>query len=285
MKKLYFHIGTPKTGTTSLKKVLESSSTILEKNNIKYINANSLLHSIYCELSTNDKRKQYLKPYIVDEGLNEIFEKSTYDKFILVSEWLYEYCTVYDKEINSLVFLKKLQRYLSSFELIITINLRRQDKFLISLYRHNAEKKLVPDIYDFYHHNINYFNYYKTLIKVKSIFPEAKIIVHPFNKKYLFENIFASMEIASLGLDAKIEEKNISRPFEIIMVMQIFYRNFPFLYRNRTVNYHFRKIFRIISNFYFKIFFQSSNRFISNKFRDEILNLYRDENAIISKNF
>tara|TARA_A100001015_G_C15014650_1_gene724885 strand:+ start:1408 stop:2265 length:858 start_codon:yes stop_codon:yes gene_type:complete len=285
LKKLYFHIGTPKTGTTSLKKVLESSSTILEKNNIKYINANSLLHSIYCELSTNNERKKYLKPYIVDEGLNEMFEKSNYDKFILVSEWLYAYCTVYDKEISSLVFLKKLKRYLSSFELIITINLRRQDRFLISLYRHKAEKKLVPDIYNFYQDNINYFNYYKTLMTIKSIFPKAKVIVHPFNKKNLIENILGSMKIDNLKLATNIDKKNISRPFGMILLMQIFYRNFPFLFRNKKANYHFRKVFRLISNIYFKIFQQTSSRFLTNKFRDEILNLYRDENAIISKNF
>ena len=207
MKKLYFHIGTPKTGTTSLKKVLENSSIILEKNNIKYFNANALLHSIYCELSTNNKRKKYLRPYIIDDGLNEIFEKNKYNKFILVSEWLYEYCTVYDKEINSLVFLKKLKRYLCSFELIITVNLRRQDRFLISLYRHRAEKTLVPNIYNFYQQNINYFNYYKTILKIKSIFPKAKVIIHPFNKKNLIDNILGSMKINNLGLVKNIEKK------------------------------------------------------------------------------
>ena len=167
MKKLYLHIGTGKTGSSSIQKTFES----LGKKNFNF--------------------KYYKSANTFIEKLDQIIEKletCKEDLVILSCEWLYVRA---DEKI-----LKKINKLSSKFEIKIIIYLRRQDEFAVSAYQQsikNLNSKKILDINDYALNNAKLYskwflkrtNYYEICNIWSNYFGKENIIIRIFSKDQL----------------------------------------------------------------------------------------------------
>lgn len=165
MKKLYLHIGTGKTGSTSIQKYLEK----------------------HCELDSSEFSFQYDMTGVdgignigsFAERLNQIESEVV----IYSNEWLSN---------ASKPFIKKLYNKLKVFfNVEVIIYLRRQDQFMVSSYQQrskNPQAKSAEGPIALPMGFESTLNYFKKLNLWVSFFGKENITVRVFDKELLFEN-------------------------------------------------------------------------------------------------
>ena len=134
MPKLYLHIGTYKTGTTSIQSFLTHNRENLLHKGYLYPTSGAgqmIKHGLFCETIT--MRRPY-SPFANEwieewENLEQEIDLHQPDYVVLNTEGL---CNFDRDEVKLLE--SYLSRYLSGFETKIIIYLRRQDDLLVSLY-------------------------------------------------------------------------------------------------------------------------------------------------------
>jgi len=187
MIKLYIHIGTHKTGTTTIQKKLRENNEYLEKENITFfykpefllkLSGSKLLEKKYIE-----KGYEGLVQWIKEgkrKGINT-FVVSHED---LSGNWRSGYK-------NSKTIAKSLQLMIKDLhaDVKIIVYLRRQDTFMESLYAQNVQSGNPNTFRDFKNsYDSTAFNWYELLNNYAEFFGKDRLIVRRYSKKELPDN-------------------------------------------------------------------------------------------------
>lgn len=202
---VHLHIGTHKTGTTSLQRFLDINSEQLKKYDILYPKTGWYHHS------------QHLLPFqlkgaipfdvekisdTVWQDLIKEIKRSRLKNVILSSEI---FSTLNKSQIEI------LHKYLEDFEVKIYLYLRRQDELFESIYNQqikgwrNPKKKQVS----FFLKNMKalypHFNYFHLVKNWAEVFKSDNIIIRPYHKEYVSDTISDFLNL--LEIDDKEQKK------------------------------------------------------------------------------
>lgn len=200
MKTLYLHIGTPKTGTTSLQHFCHDNRQKLAEQgyfypefNFEYANKGKYRNGLFLEAVYLDEEGKRLKEKEKEnfnnglEELNKLFK--IYDNIILSDEGIWTAC--FNRKRG-----RKLMHRLHEYSLIagcqikIIVYLRRQDEYVLSWYnqliKHSITSKNTLTWDEYINNYDKYINldYRGCLRKLKNIFGMENIIVKRFDKNY-----------------------------------------------------------------------------------------------------
>lgn len=217
MKTLYLHIGTPKTGTTSIQhfcydnmEKLSAEGYYYPKFSFAYENKGKYRNGLFLEAVCYDKegnRQIEQEKENLNSGLKaieEYFEK--YDNIILSDEGIWTAC-FNRKRGRTLMYELQNRAQDAGYQIKIIVYLRRQDDFLVSWYnqliKHNISTKNTLS-WDEYFQNYNKYvklDYLRCLKKLNNIFGIENIIVRRFDKKLFKGGSFIADFLDIFGLD------------------------------------------------------------------------------------
>lgn len=203
MKKLYLHIGTHKTGTTTIQHGLEINNSILKEHNFYYLTDGESYESYRkCINNFNVYNKdRYFCIYSILP--KDIINKIDYDNVIISCEnfsWLFSY-----EEINEVK--KDLGKYFDQIKIISYI--RRQDRYLISHYQEAAKPNRPASYFygdemtplpEFAEHHRAYLDYNVRLGYWGDVFGDENIIIRVFEQNALVCGDVFSDFLHALGL-------------------------------------------------------------------------------------
>lgn len=201
-KILYIHIGTEKTGSTSIQRYLAENRQIIAQEGLLYLKSPGVENSR--KLATYCMDRNLVDDHIINLGLRTDEDRSNWkDKFH--KDLIIELKNIPDSASKIIVSsehfhsrLRKLEDIdllndiLKPFfkEIKIIVYLRRQDKVAVSLfstacrtgvYRKNIFPEDIAD-YDFY------YNYYELLEKWSTVFKPENIIIRIYERDKLVDN-------------------------------------------------------------------------------------------------
>lgn len=194
MKKLFIHIGTHKTGSTSIQNFCDSNSAALAKESINFIPTSSI-SKIYQESKNLTQASTRLHKVL------SVKLKSPYDKVFL--SWENFSGGLYNFYSDSIIYFKSLKDAIPpGFNAELIVFFRRQDEFIQSAFnqaKHEGKFAESEDLLSIeYRPNFDWLNYLQTL---KKIFTNDKIHVLPYDKKVFQES-------SILNLIGKIIDSN-----------------------------------------------------------------------------
>ncbi len=224
MKKIYLHIGSPKTATTAIQDCLARNANFLCKNfGIFYpqsgrnVNAHHPLAADLRTLFNKDKIPDHCygnnkRGKNWDNLLCEIEKKGRgSQKIILSSE---DFFVLY--RTGNLASLKYIQQKLKSYRVIIIVYLRRQDLFIDSLFNQAIKATIQHDIKPsriINSHPVTRQNYFNIVSAWSQVFGKQNVIIRPFErKKFLGDDIikdfFSQIDCHKVVLPYQPEFKN-----------------------------------------------------------------------------
>lgn len=282
MKKLFLHIGPPKTGTSTIQDFLYHNRDNLRNSGYFYpqtgisktIPAFSSAQHNLAWLITNSE--------MVDPTLggwkeaHEEIEKANLDNVIISSEY---FRFANKKQIGI------LELALKSYEVKIIVYLRRQDLRLESTYTQRVKNgRCTIDILSFAEKQKNELDYYKLLASWKQAFGINNIIVRPLEKTQIPNicyDILKVVGIANYANFSEVENKNIKpgrKAIEVLKFANKVYENKPANTRQK----HVKKIANCLEknwheeNKYRLLFYEDSAR---------MLEQYEQSNQAVAKEY
>lgn len=193
---LFIHVGSHKTGSTSLQHFLYNKQKYLNKNDFNYFSKNAL------GLNERDKCSnswiKINKKNLLNENGVEIKKMHSLCKKLFSSN---HQNVILSSENFSWIFHKKILRSFSIelkkyfYKIKIIIYLRRQDEMAVSFLQECSKKPNLPEsrIFEFTTRAIPkinssqylYLNYYEKLLLWRNTFGKENLIVRCYNKKSL----------------------------------------------------------------------------------------------------
>lgn len=138
VKEVWLHIGTPKSGTTSLQKYLNTHRTALRENGLIYVTAPGRENANELAIASNRKRDDLRE--IADKIDQELRQADT-EKALISSEMLYGFSSTKMLELLPALQGKSLK---------ILIYLRRQDKYIEAMYLQKSKNgRFLGTIHDY----------------------------------------------------------------------------------------------------------------------------------------
>jgi hypothetical protein len=209
LKKLYLHIGSHKTGTTSIQKALFENPSLLKDYNLYYFSKNPNL----TENPKHNCNRWFTKinpdDYSIGCTLYDMISFSDHiSKFpgnVIVSAERFSFIFLEEE----LIKLKKcLRKYFDEIKIIVYI--RRQDQYIVSHHNQAAKQPLAPATH-FYGSELSaipihkdYFKYYldynERLSYYASVFGKENIIIRIFDKNNLHNHDVVSDFFNVLGI-------------------------------------------------------------------------------------
>lgn len=184
-KKLYIHIGTQKTGTTTIQSILSKNKNELQNENICYLGR---LEKLAREIRVITEPDVDLENKIRSKVKDKLKECSDheYQSYIISNEKF-----TGDKMIayrNSSLIAKSLERVFEPFEfdIKIIVFIRRQDTFFESTYAqriYSGESLTFQEFYNLFDESD--FHWDELLNSYAEVFGKENILVRRFDKKYL----------------------------------------------------------------------------------------------------
>ena len=248
--KIYLHIGTEKTGTTSIQKLMQSNSTNLIEHGILYPKSLGLPNNIRLSNALQDydkidnsrihanliKKNNILafRKNLLESLKTEINESNPYT-LIISSEHL-------SSRINRDREIERLCQFLKHFsdDITVIVYLRRQDQFLESLYS-TAIKKGNSFTFKFPVKGKERadFHYDKMLGKWENIFGKENIIVRIFEKDKLYgndiiEDFLHILKIPLIYNKDKVKKENTSFGMKKLTFLRKFNKYVPAVYDKKT---------------------------------------------------
>lgn len=215
MTTIYLHIGTHKTGTTTIQKFLSRNRQNLLSKRVLYPSSPVSHHDL---LQNKGKDKPWGLNFDAWEYLLKEIKSEKPDKAVISSE---NFSRLYFEDVS------KVRDYMSEFRPKIIVYLRRQDEYFASLYcqaiktahHWDSVKKHILD-------NKAYADYYKILEPWKKAFGKENIIVRVYEKEQLPEGLLNDF-LQSINLDAhkldfkKGQSSNISPSIKKIKIIRL----------------------------------------------------------------
>ncbi|MEQ9483882.1 sulfotransferase domain-containing protein [Coleofasciculus sp. F4-SAH-05] len=215
MTTIYLHIGTHKTGTTTLQKFLSSNRQKLLEKRVLYPSSPDCHHKL---LQNKGKDKPWGLNLDEWKYLIQEIKSENPEKIVVSSE---NFCRLYFEDVH------KVKDNLSGYNTKIIVYIRRQDDYFASLYcqaiktAHHWDrlKKHISD-------NKTYDNYYQMLEPWKQAFGKENLIIRVYEKEQLSDGLLndflKSIHITSEGLDfKKAQQTNISPSIRTIKIIQL----------------------------------------------------------------
>lgn len=216
MKTLHVHIGTPKTATTAIQQFCLDNETILKKYGycfpifpFTYVkvsdvrNGHFLVGDVKGEDGAVCKEEIDLRFRTCMEKIQQLFEE--FDHVILSDEAIWR-----GMDANRKNFWDDLGREAKArnFQIHVIVYLRRQDKFLMSLYRQTMKARgksmhLEESTLEEYMQKINFgmrFDYDAKLEKVAQVIGKEQITVRRFERGYFEGGTIYSDFLSAIGL-------------------------------------------------------------------------------------
>lgn len=209
MKTLYLHIGTHKTGTTSIQRALKSNQELLRKKSLTYFSKRpngSNYHNI------NSWFENYPKSITngtcsIKKNLKKLsIEISKIENNIILSGEAFSYI-IFKEEL--LLLKDEFRKYFTDIKIIIY--LRRQDTQAVSHHNQSSKSFQRPSqlfwanqfyvFKDDQKHVKSYLNYYEKINMWADIFGEENIIIRIFDKKTLINIDVVNDFFNILGID------------------------------------------------------------------------------------
>lgn len=231
--KIKLHIGTHKTGTTSIQRFARKHGKTLRSRGLWYPNYNIIQkgkhyahHSVAHAIAERGDRKLELDD--VREFLKKLKEDADEDNegIFLSAEPFYRHTyPESEKELTCETYWEAKENYIKrvadtfkEFDVQIILVLRRQDEFSISLYKENIKVTGYNRKFDrFLTEKQYYFDYLKHVELWEKYFPELKILVFEnlLNNAGLIVNFFDALGLDVRDIAEDIKDQNVSLPDEL----------------------------------------------------------------------
>jgi len=290
MKTLYIHVGTRKTGTTTLQNFFANNKQSLEQKGIYYPMEGSYYdpfgagqHLLAFALLGHrpywlSQKLKYTKKGCIEE-IQKHLNATNCNNILLSSEHFFK---------NDPVEIKSVFENLPLAVKII-VYLRRQDKYLESSYNQLIKMVLENRHFENFvkeeieNENSKSPHYYAKLTKFAEVFGKENIIVRPFEKQQFYHQDLIEDFLHLLGLSCEKgflipKAINESIPYELVNLMAFF---------NKTSNLEQRQqvmFNRLLMQLYPKIKKQHYEAF-SPKLRREVIDHFKTENTRIANEF
>ncbi|RKZ51023.1 MAG: hypothetical protein DRR16_17890 [Candidatus Parabeggiatoa sp. nov. 3] len=300
MKTLYIHIGTHKTGSSTLQLFFYQNRERLKQLGFFYPTEGTYYKPLGRKAS--EKGGQCFLAFSISgvypHWLNECQWPKKEECIKEIRKDIIPYQDYADILISTEHFFRKVKpkEILEIFEgmnfqLKIIIYLRRQDHFLESLYNQDTKNARYQDSFEqFVNQEIqdkqSYCYFYPKLLEFASIFGQENIIVRPFETEQFYHHnlIEDFLNILGLNLDETFSlpesRRNESLPTELIQLMVLLQQQFEADIRQRAV---LNSLLRD-KTFSLEIDRKKYSLF-SPKWRRETLQHFEDNNARIAREF
>ncbi len=198
-KKIYIHIGTPKTGTTSLQKFLTNNAKQLENHSIYY----PLLGRSYNKMSAYKEQSDLcINGGILnrEKELHKLLESFDQSRFSILL--LSEECLFLQTKENNFQNNEAIWNLLKKYEIKIIVYFRVSVEYLTSLWQEVIKQGTQKSLHEFLHtsqYNENLINFYDLADKVGI----PNVIVKTYEKcRWKDSNIIKDfMSIFNINLD------------------------------------------------------------------------------------
>lgn len=281
---LYLHIGTNKTGSTSIQYYLRDNKSLLETNGYYYpmegayfyppeASPSLLAHALL------GKRPPYIRNTVINKEacvtdiLRDI-KSSSCSKVIISSEHFSNAKTTDEVKKIANIFLNIFQK------VTVIVYLRRQDTRIESSWSQRVKMGLITKSFDDFLSEEFDLNYLEMLNSWADVFGKKNIIVRPFEKAQFFNNNLIQDFLQILGCALKAPElrsRNESPPVELLEVIRILCATIPSYVERRP-------LLGIIRTLPLKIDGAKYTLFTPEK-RKEVLDLYRGSNQLIAQEY
>ncbi len=246
-KTLYIHIGTEKTGSTTIQKCLSINRTLLSENGISYLKSpgseNSRKLAAFCMDFNN------VDDYIIDLGLTTIDERKKWkDEFIKALHFeLNSFTSTTSTAIISSEHFHSRLRHVSEIitlkntlspyfnKIKICVYLRRQDQVAVGMFSTACKSGVYLE--DIFPKNItssdHYYNYENLLDKWSSVFGKESIMIRIFDQKQfhkgdLLADFFDIIDIDLIKSNLVIpNNQNVSLSNQTQLIISRFNKYFP----------------------------------------------------------
>jgi hypothetical protein len=200
MKKIFFHIGVHKTGTTALQMFLQNSYSDLKQRGILFPQSGRVNDSNHSHIAWEFSKKPGYDPQLggIDAVLDEIFSSEC--PVSIISGEDFEFLSI--EQISE--FHSKVQ---GKADIKVIVYLRRQDEVIQSEYSEWAKRGLIDMNFNWL---CKYFSihprfFYHNLLKNWSVhFEKTNIIARIYHKKKLLNGDIIDDFFSAIGLESKI---------------------------------------------------------------------------------
>lgn len=209
--KAFLHIGTVKTGTTSIQRFLQDNknelkkhkfyypqSILYEKENPQHIFLHHIANKIYEKNSPNNFSK-YLDSERIIKSLKQEIEKNKDKTFIFSSECISFFLDIEEK----IKALKLFLNYLGFDDIKIILYLRNQADLMVSLSSEDLKRGLIKASYEIKpqeHEHIYTFDYDILCSRYSDIFGKENFIPRIFQKDEFFKEDLIKDFLHILGI-------------------------------------------------------------------------------------
>lgn len=298
MKTVYLHIGTPKTGTTSLQKVLGANRDAM------------LAHGYYFPKTgiLSSTQGHHMLAWAIQGG-NRKVEVLRGEKLELDNVWSKLLAEIESVDAENIILsteyfthlidhsqIELVRKNLLNYKVKIVLCLRRQDQYMLSSYAEAVKAGYGKSFSKFFEEKRHYCDYLACIKRWEDIFGQGSVLVQLFKKGYgkeTLQEFFDNIGLSNLRInDLKFSDRrlNVTPPGKLIRILcginfiskEIL--SLPFSFQKRTYLYYLQqgKVVRLFSRL---PDFPISDQIISESTADYIQKEFALINQLIAKRY
>ena len=286
-KHLYLHIGTHKTGSSSIQHWLKENRSLLEADGYYYpiegayfyppeASASLLAHAML------ERRPSYIGNTVIDRNscVSDIGRdiKNSSCKSVIVSSEHFSHAKKIEEVKNIFDLFSDL------FEkMTVIVYLRRQDHRLESSWSQNAKSGAITLSFDEIlnqHLSSPNWNYFELMAPWVEVFGRDNVIMKPFEKEQFFKNDLIHDFLNALGFKGEVVNssiKNVSPSIEFFETLRMFGCSIPSVPERMA-------FFRILRSIPIKLDSTKYTLFTPEK-RKAFLELYKESNELVAEKY
>ena len=202
MNRVFIHIGLPKTATSSIQSFLYDNSAFLDQHGYHYLQT-GLNHNLKCHHDMVWKLGLHKGPSYVEEDI-EKYRQEILDSLMVEVANNQEKDLILSSELLTFIGdFKQLNPILDIFkdkEIKYILNLRRQDRFLESLYQQVVKDGVGQSFEEWFHKSRGVANYNVLVTRLLQITTKENVIINMFDSR--IPNLHPTENfLLSLGFD------------------------------------------------------------------------------------